>query len=212
MRHTRLRLYHRMKRRLLNLLTLLSALLCVAAVTLWVRSFSVQDVFRWNTTHAVGSDVRRTNYEIFSVRGHNVLHVQAKTYTQEEFDRVVRPVDASLTPQQRSHWYTMGTHAFRFNYNPDVRGREFWVRLGFRYSGSTWDGDPPFPGFMEARLPHWLVALLTAVLPIMWCYDRWRSSRRHAAGHCPRCGYDLRATPGRCPECGTPAAGSPAGS
>ena len=59
--------------------------------------------------------------------------------------------------------------------------------------------------YTEVQIPFWALLLPTLPLAVRpW----WRSRRviraadRGAAGQCPACGYDLRATPGRCPECG----------
>jgi hypothetical protein len=61
-----------------------------------------------------------------------------------------------------------------------------------------------------ASAPLWIVALVAGAWPltsIVVLFRRRRRLRRLArAGHCWRCGYDLRATPDRCPECGAVAA------
>jgi len=53
-----------------------------------------------------------------------------------------------------------------------------------------------------AVVPHWLVAVVCAIVPGVAFVAQRRAARRARAGRCARCGYDLRATPGRCPECG----------
>lgn len=61
------------------------------------------------------------------------------------------------------------------------------------------------PIFTTGVLPCYLVALLTAALPVTALVRRRRAHRRDARaarGRCAGCGYDLRASPQRCPECG----------
>ncbi len=54
------------------------------------------------------------------------------------------------------------------------------------------------PGYFVASrcvcVPHWFLALLFAVLPAVRILLILRTRRRHRAGICPNCGYDLRAT------------------
>ena len=56
-------------------------------------------------------------------------------------------------------------------------------------------------------LPYRLLTPTTGILPAIYLATTFRrrflGRRRIAAGLCPTCGYDLRATPTRCPECGT---------
>jgi hypothetical protein len=65
--------------------------------------------------------------------------------------------------------------------------------------------------FHTVVAPCWTAALVAAALPIRWLTlrRRWRRERRDAAGLCPECAYDLRATPGQCSECGWAAAAGP---
>jgi hypothetical protein len=84
-------------------------------------------------------------------------------------------------------------------------GRRFG---GFGIGGADFkDKEAPRPSIRILMLPHWFLALLFAILPAFYLRAILRSRRRHRLGLCPRCGYDLRATPERCPECGTEVSG-----
>jgi len=105
---------------------------------------------------------------------------------------------------------------------------KFSDRLRERPYGSTWDSDTTTARFFgghwgvaysvgrtgpgpfrngnrpwrQLYLPHWLMTLVTA-LPVAFTLVMFiRRKHRRRPGHCPTCGYDLRATPDRCPECG----------
>ncbi len=69
-------------------------------------------------------------------------------------------------------------------------------RLGFAFHFGTTNGVR----LLYVVLPLWAVTGCALVAPAAWTTARRRA--RAVRGCCPRCGYDLRATPDRCPECG----------
>jgi len=75
----------------------------------------------------------------------------------------------------------------------------WWGRAGF-----AWEFSRHSDGAIvwHASAPLWFLGLVFVLIPLFWLARKRGWVGRRSAGHCPRCGYDTRATPNRCPECG----------
>ena len=167
-----------MRRRLLNLLTALSLLLCVAVVALWVRSGPMMRL------DSVGRGWESCDFSAISAGRRLCVMVgywkgRSQTYPWE--------------------WRSEGqTRGFEPAY-PPAR-----TLLGLGWRTRYWPRrDPPLVTMTNIAvvIPYWQIALIGAALPTGRMVS-WARRRRYAPGRCPACGYDLRATPDRCPECG----------
>jgi hypothetical protein len=218
-----------MRRRLLNVVTALSLLLCATAALLWVRTDRHSDVcmvagpgdggvlFKSHVGGWVEMTIIPDGWGARGVRWWSARHGRLN-------GGYVGNTGPFLMWQQPADVWA---------WRPDVVRGEFVLRRGTpavlldartgkpRLDGpvgsprAAWDNVAPapphwrFPQAWEFRAPHWALVLATAALPAARGVRRLaRAVRRRKTGLgglCRHCGYDLRATPERCPECGATA-------
>jgi hypothetical protein len=76
-------------------------------------------------------------------------------------------------------------------------------RLGFDWMTTNWGVGVYNEQSQRLVVPFWFLLALTAIPPIFLFHRAHTIRHRVGNSLCPRCGYDLRASPDRCPECGT---------
>jgi hypothetical protein len=185
------------RRRLLNILTVLSLVLCVAVCVLWVRSYFVADSrgHLWVVTEVQTFDARQ--WYVGETCG--VLWLRTGHMRWMQGSRI----DADITDELYTLYRQMEEERHVEPYDYFSSGDQSWVhRRGV--SCSLVRPSPPTTGYwLSFSVPHWLVAALLAAPSVRWLYAAARRKRAGTGSLCLRCGYDLRATPERCPECGT---------
>ena len=165
-----------MKRRLFNLLAVLSLVLFVTTLTLWVRSYWRSDFFAV-TGGQSGDESYWRRLHIQSLGG-SLVWIGAI-----DWGKSFPPEDVVL----RFHHESDATSGPTFR-------RLFWFYTYQRKGTSSYERLIFFP--------HWAVAVVAGLAPLVWL-RRHLLQRRRQSGRCVTCGYDLRATPSKCPECGT---------
>jgi hypothetical protein len=183
------------KRRLLNVLTALSLLLCAAAVALWVRSY-----FRSDTVH----HTRMTRGDAFAdITFWTLDSARGSMAVRRDCNHLPRVGPATLRVTLWK-WESHGA-TDRGYLGPVAAARPvvFLRRAGFEFYGARFDGaDGGRSVQWRVTWPVWAAVALTDARPLGRLCRRVRRGR-YGPGHCRGCGYDLRGNEsGVCPECG----------
>jgi hypothetical protein len=207
----------RLRRILLNAVTALSLLLCVAAAYLWVRSSDVDAP--WDARVLAHRVRGSTVWEELSSSGKDLV-----LFRLSGFEITKHPADIQY-PIWLAHGGIRNGHRgpslldvayFKQLRVDDEPGQSFWIaeRAHGRVAPLTFSQPslPPrssWPTFELLTVRLWFLCCLFGALPawrvssgVVRRYRRRRRRLRTASGRCAFCGYDLRASPDRCPECG----------
>jgi len=189
-----------MRRRLFNILSAVSLVLCAGTCVIWARSYHADQALTYSSAR-IG----------FRWALHSAIGQIALTWSHE--------------PQPFMDFgFGLHVHSHGFNSNPAPRFDDLFPALERRGQGgfllargieehaaydyknvSAVDGVPLSYMAVEyktAIAPLWSVSACLTLFPLWKTAKLLQSKRRRDAGRCSRCGYDLRATPDRCPECG----------
>ena len=180
--------------------TTLFALICVSGVVSYFDPFEVRrDIFR---TTAPGG--RHTTLGFYSTAGSFYFY---RTVNETDDDRLSETLqwiyptnDSAVTAHSVSRRSPLVSDP-RWGWSYGVGGVAVSgvSNVMTAQAGTLWTRQIWFV------TPHSVAAALTLMLPLLRLWRWWTRRGRASHGLCPKCGYDLRATPERCPECGTAA-------
>lgn len=174
----------RRRRFILRTFIWLSMPLFLATVLLWVRSYYIRDSWHvWlNRVDAIHHTGRDWHLTLRSSDGEWLVNIAHGKYS---FTALKPPPGFGLRHDLRppvACWSNIG-----FGVGP--------LRVSDIVPGAVYDGG-------QFMFPHWILLIPGTVIVFRKLAWHRRILARLSVGHCPSCGYDLRATPDRCPECG----------
>jgi hypothetical protein len=152
-------------RRMFTGFALPCAILCVAAIALWVRSYWFIDDWDWNHQ-------RYSQTSLGCARGHLFL---------------AHATISSLAADSHQVYFLRGPgyHRTPFTAGGDTSNvlAPRWHGAGFSFASTSFYAF----GFWEARIPLWFVTLITAIPPATWAW-------RYRKGRAPPRGFDVQLT------------------
>jgi hypothetical protein len=166
----------------------LACTIALATAAVWYRSHKIEDSLGWTWLR---NDERK-----------NLIATTISGTFYFEFEQVIprRPVFRHIPDQRSGEWGQIanpGPFVPPGRFGPLANAYQF-AGFGFADTSFSMSGGLRFT-YIHVWLPLWAL-ILVSVAVVVVSIRNMRQGRR--AGHCRRCGYDLRATPGRCPECG----------
>jgi len=166
-----------------NIAAVLSALLLLATIAAWVRSYFVSDAATWTSQKAMilGAGWGAGKIDLVSARCDTSAFVETPDSLAMQKPKAGWEFQHTRPPNLDDWTLVPPEHEVRF-LGAEIRSGKvlfFYVR--------------------DVTVPIWMLVVVFGIGPLAWLVRRWR---RRGPGFCAGCGYDLRATPGRCPECG----------
>lgn len=157
--------------------------LLIASTALWIRSYSMGEQISWRTD--------TNSWFVTSAHG--------------SFMVLVAPGD--LMAERGSRWAHVTMPPFPTLPTTGLVMKPLFLGI------QTGTGDPfqaaPFSVF---AMPWWHITIVSFLMTFpltRFLLTTRRRKKRLQKGLCPKCGYDLRATPTQCPECGAIATTKP---
>jgi hypothetical protein len=183
----------------------ISAVLCVAVLFFWARSYSYYEGIVGYARKGAAT------YAIIDGQGQrSEWQAQGRTAGllsrngSLSFSSIVDPV------QETWSWFSW-SHPVR--QEPDTNAMALMAgtipSVGFSVGSGkatvAFSGQPFELPYWRITVPYVLLTLLTAILPVRWFMNYRLMARREREGRCVFCGHDLHGqTTGNCAACGKP--------